>query len=94
MAAADQKAIASYRDGRAHHPLLPYADWSGCGPALGRLGAVLVAGCRDHEAARVLGFVPAHGIGAALQIAHGRAGGPPRTGFLLSPPYFPLVVRA
>ena len=94
LAAADPKAIASYREGRAHHPLLPYADWSACGPALGRLGAVLVAGCRDHEAARALGFVPVHGIGAALQIAHGRAGGPPRTGFLLSPPYFPLVVRA
>ena len=58
LAATDPKAIASYRAGRAHHPLLPYADWSACGPALGRLGAVLVAGCRDHEAARALGFVP------------------------------------
>ena len=93
VAAADPKPIASYRAGRTHHPLLPYADWSACAPALGRLGAVLVAGCRDHEAARALGFVPVHGIGAALQMAHGRAGGPPRTGFLLAPPYFPLVVR-
>jgi hypothetical protein len=93
-AAADPKAIAAYRSGRAHHPLLPFADWSACGPALGRLGAVLVAGCRDHEAARALGFVPVHGIGAALQMAQGRAGRPLRTGFLLSPPYFPLVVRA
>jgi hypothetical protein len=93
-AASDPKAIASYREGRAHHPLLPYADWSACAPALGRLGAVLVAGCRDHEAARALGFVPVHGIGAALQMAVGRAGGPARTGFLLSPPYFPLVVRS
>lgn len=92
-AAQDPKAIASYREGRAHHPLLPYADWSACAPALGRLGAVLVAGCRDHEAARALGFVPVHGIGAALQMAQGRAGGTARTGFLLSPPYFPLVVR-
>jgi hypothetical protein len=36
--------------------------------------------------------VPTVGLGAALQIAHGRAGGPPRVGFLLAPPYFPLVV--
>ena len=39
-----------------------------------RLGAVLVAGCRDAAAARQLGFVPTHGIGAALAMAHGRAG--------------------
>jgi len=25
-------------------------------------------------------------------MAHGRAGGPPRVGFLLSPPYFPIRV--
>lgn len=91
-AAADERMLEAYRAGRAHHPLLPYFDWSGCAPALDRLGAVLVAGCRDHDAARALGFVPTHGIGAALQMAHGRAGGPPRIGFVLAPPYFPLVV--
>jgi hypothetical protein len=93
-AATDEKAIASYRDGRTHHPLLPFADWSACGPALGRLGEVFVAGCRDHDAARALGLVPTHGVGAAVQMAAGRAGGTLRIGFLLSPPYFPLRVRA
>jgi hypothetical protein len=93
-AAADAKAIAAYREGRTHHPLLPYADWSACAPALGRLGAVLVAGCRDHDAARALGLVPTHGVGAAVQMAEGRAGRPLRIGFLLAPPYFPLRVRA
>jgi Lactate racemase N-terminal domain len=92
-AAADEKAIASYREGRTHHPLLPFADWSACGPALGRLGEVFVAGCRDHDAARALGLVPTHGVGAAVQMAAGRAGGTLRIGFLLSPPYFPLRVR-
>jgi hypothetical protein len=94
LAAADRKAIAAYREGRAHHPLLPYADWSACAPALGRLGSVLVAGCRDHDAARALGLVPTHGAGAAVQMAESRAGGPLRIGFLLAPPYFPLRVRA
>jgi hypothetical protein len=74
--------------------VLPFAHWEACAPALDRLGAVLVAGCRDHAAARQLGFVPTHGVGAALAMAHGRAGGPPRIGFLLSPPYFPLRVSA
>jgi hypothetical protein len=92
-AAADGRAVAAYRAGRAHHPLLPYADWSGCAPALGRLGAVFVAGCRDHDAARALGLVPTHGVGAALQMAAGRAGRPLRIGFLLAPPFFPLRVR-
>jgi hypothetical protein len=31
-------------------------------------------------------------VGAALLMARGRAGGEPRIGFLLSPPYFPLRV--
>jgi len=93
-AATDAKAIASYREKRTHHPLLPFADWSACAPALGRLGEVFVAGCRDHDAARALGLVPTHGVGAAVQMAAGRAGGELRIGFLLSPPYFPLRVRA
>lgn len=91
-AAQDARAIDAYRSGRAHHPLLPYVDWSGCGPALGRLGAVVVAGCRDHDAARALGFVPTVGLGAALQMARARSGAAARIGFLLAPPYFPLVV--
>jgi hypothetical protein len=92
-AAADERAIESYRAGRTCHPVLPFADWSACGPALGRAGAVLVAGCRDAVAARQLGFVPTHGLGAALTMARGRAGGSPRIGYLLSPPYFPLRMR-
>ena len=91
-AGADARGLEAYRSGRAHHPLLPYADWSSCGPALGRLGAVVVAGCRDHDAARALGFVPTVGIGAALQMVRGRSGATPRVGFLLAPPYFPLAV--
>jgi hypothetical protein len=93
-AASNSRAIDAYRSGRACHPLLPFADWDGCRPQAERLGAVLVAGCRDATAARQLGFVPTHGVGAALAMAHGRAGGPPRIGFVLAPPYFPLRVRA
>jgi hypothetical protein len=90
--AADARAVAAYRDGRSCHPLLPFVDWSSCAPALSRLGAVLVAGCRDATAARLLGFVPTHGIGAALAMARGRAPADASTGFLLAPPYFPLTV--
>ena len=93
-ARSDPRAVDAYRAGRACHPLLPYADWAGCRPALDRLGAVLVAGCRDHQAARILGFVPTHGVASALEMAHGLAGGEARIGVLLSPPYFPLEVGA
>ncbi len=89
-AATDTRAIDAYRAGRSCHPLLPFQEWSACQPAIGRLGAVLIAGCRDAAAARQLGFVPTHGIGAALAMAHGRADRQPRIGYLLSPPYFPL----
>ena len=91
-AAADSRFLDAYRAGRSCHPLLPFAEWSACQPAIGRLGAVLIAGCRDAHAARQMGFVPTHGIGPALAMAHGRADRPLRIGYLLSPPYFPLRV--
>jgi hypothetical protein len=90
--AVDARALAAYREGRSCHPLLPFSDWDACQPAISQLGHVLVAGCRDHAAARQLGFVPTHGIGAALTMVQGWAAEPPRVGFLLSPPYFPLRV--
>ena len=76
--------------GRACHPLQPFVEWSACDAASHRLGAVLIAGCRDAFAARQLGFVPVHGLGAALEMARGR--GARRIGYLLTPPFFPLVV--
>jgi hypothetical protein len=92
LAGADPRALAAYRHGRTCHPLLPFADWAACQPALVRLGAVLVAGCRDSFAARQLGLVPTHALGPALEMARGRAGGSGRVGVLLAPPYFPIRV--
>ena len=89
-AIGDETAIAEYRAGRALHPLQPFAEWRACAATSERLGAVLIAGCRDAQAARQLGFVGVHGLGAALEMAKGR--GAERIGYLLSPPYFPLVV--
>jgi hypothetical protein len=92
LAVADARAVEAYRAGRSVHPLLPFVDWDGCRPALGRLGHVIIAGARDHGAARQLGFVPTHGVGPALTMARGWTERPPRIGILLSPPYFPLRV--
>jgi hypothetical protein len=94
LAAADDRLLDGYRAGRTCHPLLPYADWAGCAPALARLGHVLVAGSRDAAAARALGFVPSHSIASALEVANGIAGGSARIGVLLAPPYAPLLVGA
>ncbi|MFL5968697.1 MAG: lactate racemase domain-containing protein [Gaiellaceae bacterium] len=93
-AGSDERALQAYRSGRSCHPLLPFADWDGCRPAIGRLGHVLIAGCRDHAAARQLGFVPTHGIAPALTMVQGWSDRPPRIGFLLSPPYFPIRVTS
>jgi hypothetical protein len=93
-AAADERGVASYRAGRTCHPLLPFADWAACSSVVERLGAVLVAGCRDSHAARQLGFVPTHGLRAALDMVRGRAGDEARIGFLVAPPYFPIRVAA
>ena len=90
-AADDPRAVAAYRDGRAPHPLLPFADWASCGPMQARAGRVIVAGCRDAGAARALGFVPGHNIATALDMARGVAGGSHRVGVLMAPPYVPLL---
>lgn len=92
-AAADPKAIELYRGGRTCHPVLPFADWAACAPAVTRLGTVLVAGCRDATAARQLGFVPVQSIGAALAMVEQTAGPEARVGFLATPPFFPIRVR-
>ncbi len=42
--------------------------------------------------ARTLGFVPTHGLRAAMAMAEGRAGGPLRMAVLPSPPYVPVRV--
>jgi Lactate racemase N-terminal domain len=93
-AANDPRAVKAYRQGRAPHPLLPYAEWAACQPALSQLGRVIVAGCRDAGAARALGFVPSHSIATALEMAHGVSAGRARLGVLLAPPYAPLLVGA
>ncbi len=89
-ALADARAIQDYRSGRAVHPLQPFAEWSACNATAARLASVLIAGCRDAAAARQLGFVPVHSVATAVAMA--RAAGAHRIAFLLSPPYFPLVV--
>jgi hypothetical protein len=89
-AVQDPVAIEEYRSGRACHPLQPFVEWSACDASAHRLGAVLIAGCRDAQAARQLGFVPVHGLGAALEMARGR--GATRIGYLMAPPYVPIVV--
>ena len=89
-ALADERAIGEYRAGRSVHPAEPFLTWSACDASISRLGPVLIAGCRDAAAARQLGFVPVRNVSAALTMARGR--GAERIGFLLSPPYYPLVV--
>lgn len=91
-AASDERLLTGYRAGRTSHPLLPYADWAGCLPALSRLGQVVIAGSRDAAAARALGFVPTHSLASALDMAHGVAGGRARLGVVVAPPYAPLLV--
>ena len=89
-AAVDERSLEEYRAGRASHPLQPFAEWRACRPAAGRAGAVLIAGCRDAQTARHLGFIGVQSLGTALAMARGR--GAERIAYLLSPPYSPLLV--
>jgi hypothetical protein len=86
----DARSLVLYRHGQSCHPLLPFADWDSCRPAIARAGSVIVADCRDATVARRLGFVPSHGIGHALELAVGVMGENARIGFMLGPPYAAL----
>jgi hypothetical protein len=90
QAARDERALTDYRAGHACHPLQPFAERSASDAVAKRLGAVLVAGCRDAQAARQLGLIPVHNLAAALEMARGR--GAQRIGYLVAPPYFPVTV--
>ena len=48
-AVLDTTGLDDYRAGRACHPLQPFVEWSACDAAAHRLGAVLIAGCRDSS---------------------------------------------
>lgn len=89
-ARTDARALAFYRQGQGCHPLLPFADWDACRPAIDRAGSVVVAGCRDAFAARQLGFIPSQGVGHALELAAGAVSKNARVGFMLGPPYAAL----
>jgi hypothetical protein len=90
QAARDERALGEYRAGHACHPLQPFVEHSASEAVAKRLGAVLVAGCRDAQAARQLGLVPVHNLATALEMARGR--GAHRIGYLVAPPYFPVTV--
>ena len=91
-APADERALAAYRAGTCLPSAPPVRRLGGMRSRALPARAVIVGGCRDAVAARTLGFVPSHGIGSALEMAHGVAGGRARVGILLAPPYAPLLV--
>ena len=87
----DERALEDYRTGRSVHPLEPFA----------RLERVRA--CAEPARAGAGGRMPRCGLGPAARARPGRqlrrapstmarGRGAERIGFLLSPPYFPLVV--
>ena len=89
-ATADPRAIAEYRAGRTVHPLEPFLAWSACDAVANRLGACSSPAAATRRPRGSSASSPSHSVGAALGMARGS--GAKRIGFLLSPPYFPLVV--
>ena len=75
-AASDPRAIAAYRDGPHVPPAAAVRRLgrlrAGARPASARCSSPAAA---TRSAARQLGFVPTHGVGAALEMARGRRPG-------------------
>ena len=89
-AAQDERALADYRAGHACHPLQPFVEWSACDAVAHRLGAVLspAAATRSPRGSSASCRCTASAPRSTWRAAAARQ----RIGYLLAPPYVPLVV--
>ena len=92
--AADPRYLRLYREGFAYHGTHSLMNWMWSGMALKGLSAVILAGAREPDTARKLGFVPARDLGTALAVARERMGRDARIACPVIPPLFAVEVGA
>lgn len=84
--------LDKYRHGFAYHGTHGLINWMWSGMALRQLKAVVLAGAREPDTARKIGFTPAPDLDAAVGMAKDLTGRDASIGYQMIPPLFGVAV--
>jgi hypothetical protein len=86
--AENPRYIKRYQDHFAYHGTHSLINWTWGGMALRQLKGVILAGAKDPDVARKIGFIPAGNFTSAVAMAREMAGNSPSMAYQLVPPIF------
>ncbi len=85
--------VRKYRDEYAYHGTHGLINWIWSGMALKQLKGVILAGAREPETARKIGFIPSPSFATAISLAKDLAGKDARMAYLAIPPLFAIDIE-
>lgn len=86
--ANDARYLEMYRNAHAYHGTHSLINWFWSGMALRQVKGVILAGAREPETARKIGFIPAKDLNAAICMAREMTGPGASIGYPVMPPLF------
>jgi hypothetical protein len=86
--ARNPEYIRKYQDNYAYHGTHCLMNWMWSGMGLKHLSEVILAGAREPETARKIGFTPAKDFNTALGMAKEGAGNDKAMAYMVIPPMF------
>ena len=86
--AANSAYLKQYRDGFAYHGTHGLINWMWSGMGLKHLKGAILAGAREPETAKKIGFIPVADFGDALSLAREMAGRDATMAYQVIPPLF------
>lgn len=89
--AHNQKYLEKYRNGYAYHGTHALINWMWSGMAMRHVNGVILAGAREPETARKIGFIPADSLESAIDMARDMAGKTAAIGYQVIPPLFSVA---
>lgn len=90
--ADDPGYLEKYRNGFAYHGTHSLINWFWSGMALRRVRAVILAGAKEPETAKKIGFIPAGNLSHAIDMAREMAGDDATIAYPVMPPLFGVDV--
>jgi len=86
--------LEKYRNNFAYHGTHGLINWMWSGMALRQVKGVVLAGAREPDTARKIGFIPAPDISSAINMAKELTGPDATIGYQMIPPLFGVVLEA
>jgi len=91
--ATNPEYVRKYRNEYAYHGTHGLINWIWSGMALRQLNGVILAGAKEPETARKIGFIPSPSFATALSLARDMAGKDARMAYLAIPPLFAIDIE-